>query len=140
MITPVDKKIKSYTLYSFIRFLVEEIILAIALNWLLPRLGVNIPLWLLIVLMGAWAIYSYLTSKLAAKAISRPVAVGTEALIGIKGITTKLLSPDGCVQVGTELWQAYSIAGDIETGTEVVITGVNRLTLLVKPSTDTSPE
>jgi membrane-bound ClpP family serine protease len=136
----VDKKIKAYTLYSFIRFLVEEVILAVALSWFLPRLGVNIPLWLLIVVMEAWAIYSYLTSKLAVKAINRPAVVGSEALVGIKGTTTTPLSPDGCVQVGTELWQAHSIAGDIETGTEVVITDVHRLTLFVKPSTDTSPE
>ena len=134
---PVDKKIKAYTLYSFIRFLVEEVILAVTLSWFLPRLGINIPLWLIIVLMEAWAIYSYLTSKLVAKVIDRPAAVGPEALLGVKGITTTLLSPDGCVRVGSELWQAHSMAGDIETGTEVVILGVDRLTLLVKPTTDT---
>ena len=137
---PVDKKIKAYTLYSFVRFLVEEVILAVTLSWFLPRFGINIPLWLLITLMEAWAIYSYLTSKLVAKAINRPTAVGPEALVGIKGITTTLLSPDGCVRVGSELWQAHSMAGDIETGAEVVITGIHRLTLFVKPSIDTGPE
>jgi membrane-bound ClpP family serine protease len=137
---PVDKKIKAYTLYSFVRFLVEEVILAVTLSFLLPRFGINIPLWLLIVFMEAWAFYSYLTSKLVAKAINRPAAVGTEALVGIKGTTTTLLSPDGCVRVGSELWQAHSMAGDIETGVEVIIVNINRLTLLVRPSVDTSPK
>jgi membrane-bound ClpP family serine protease len=136
----IDEKIKAYKLYSFIRFLIEEVILAVALSWFVPSLGINIPPWLLIVVMEVWAIYSYLTSKLAVKAINKPAVVGTEALVGIKGITTTLLSPDGWVRVGTELWQAHSTVGDIETGVEVVITGIHRLTLLVKPSTDTSLE
>jgi membrane-bound ClpP family serine protease len=136
----VNNKIKAYTLYSFVRFLVEEVILAVILCWFLPRFGINIPLWLLIVLMEVWAMYSYLTSKLAVKAINRPAVVGTEALVGIKGTTTTLLSPDGYVRVGAELWQAHSIAGDIETGVEVVITGIHRLTILVKPSIDISLE
>ncbi len=137
---PVDKKIRAYTLYSLVRFLVEEVILAVTLCWLLPRFGINIPLWLLIVLMEAWAVYSYLTSKLLAKVIDRPAAVGPEVLIGVKCTTTTPLSPDGYVRVGTELWRARSIAGDIETGAKVIIVNINRLTLLVRPSTDTFDE
>ena len=137
---PVDKKIKAYTLYSFVRFLVEEVILVVTLSWFLPRVGINIPLWLIIVLMEAWAAYSYLTSRLAAKVIGREVTVGAETLIGVKCTTTTPLLPDGYVRVGNELWQARSMAGDIETGAEVIIVNINRLTLIVKPSTDTFDE
>ena len=133
---PVDKKIKAYTLYSFVRFLVEEVILVVTLSWFLPGVGINIPLWLIIVLMEAWAAYSYLTSKLVAKVIDRPAAIGAETLIGIKCTTTTPLLPDGYVRIGTELWQARSIAEDIETGVEVVIVNINKLTLIVKPSND----
>ncbi len=63
---------------------------------------------------------------------------GTEAQIGIKCTTTTPLFPDDYVRVGTKLWQAHSIAGDIETRVEAVIVGISRLTLLVKLSTDTS--
>ena len=90
--------------------------------------------------MVAWAVYSCLTSRLVAKVIGRAAAVGPETLIGVKCTTTTPLLPDGYVRVGTELWQARSIAGDIETGFEVIIVNINRLTLLVRPSTDTFEE
>jgi membrane protein implicated in regulation of membrane protease activity len=138
MIMPVDKKKRAYTLYSLIRTLFDEAALAAVVLWLLPRFGINIPVWLLIVLMVAWAVYSYLTSRLVGKVIGRVAAVGSEALIGVKCITTTPLFTNGYVRVGTELWQARSMAGDIEIRAEVVIVGINRLTLLVKPSTDTS--
>ena len=132
-----DKKKRAYTLYSLVRTLFEEAVLAGVVLWLLPRFGINIPVWLLIVFMVVWAVYSYLTSRLVGKVIGRAAVVGPEALIGVKCTTTTPLFPDGYVRVDTELWQARSMAGDIEIGAEVVIVGINRLTLLVKPSTDT---
>ena len=137
---PVDKKKRAYTLYSLGRLLFDEAALVAVVLWLLPRFGINIPIWLIIVFMVSWAVYSYLTSSLVAKVIGGAAAVGPETLIGIKCTTTKPLLPDGYVRVGTELWQARSIAGDIETGTEVIIVNINRLTLLVRPSTDTFDE
>jgi len=137
---PVDKKKRTYTLYSLGRLLFDEAALVAVVLLLLPRFGINIPVWLLIVFMVAWAVYSCLTSSLVAKVIGRAAAVGTEALIGVKCTTTTPLLPDGYVRVGAELWQARSITGDIETGAEVIIVNINRLTLLVRPSTDTFDE
>ncbi len=90
--------------------------------------------------MVSWAVYSCVISSLVAKVIGRAAAVGPEILIGFKGTTTTPLLPDGHVRVGTELWRAYSIAGNIDVGAEVVIVGINRLTLLVRTSTDTLDE
>ncbi len=135
---PTDKKKRAYTIYSLVRTLFDEAALAALVLWLLPGVGINFPVWLLIVFMVAWAVYSYFTSRLVGKLIGRAAAVGPEALIGIKCITTTPLSPEGYVRVGTELWRACSMAEGIEIGTEVIIVGINRLTLLVKPSTDTS--
>lgn len=129
----MDKK-RAYTLYSLVRLLFDEAILAAIVLWLLPAFGIRIPVWLLIVLMVVWVLYSYLTSGLVGKVIGRAAAVGPEALIGVKGTTTTPLAANGYVRVGTELWQARSIAGDIESGVKVVIVGIDRLTLLVKPS------
>jgi membrane-bound ClpP family serine protease len=139
MIMPVDKK-RAYTLYSLVRLLFDEAALVAIAFWLVPRFGIYIPVWLLIVFMLAWAIYSCLTSRVVAKVVGRATAVGTEALIGVKCTATTPLLPDGYVRVGTELWQARSTAGDIETGAEVIIVNINRLTLLVRPSTDTFDE
>jgi len=133
-----DKKKRAYTIYSLVRTLFDEAALAALVLWLLPRFGISIPVWLVVVFMVAWAVYSYLTSRLVEKVIGRAVAVGAEALVGVKCTATTPLFPNGNVRVGTELWRAHSIAGDIETGAEAVIVGINKLTLLVKLSTDTS--
>ena len=130
-------KKRAYALYSLGRTLFEEAALAAVALWLLPGVGINFPLWLLILFMVAWAVYSCFTSRLVGKLIGRAAAVGPEALIGIKCTTTTRLFPDGYVRVGAELWRARSTAEDIEFGTEVVIVAINRLTLLVEPSTDT---
>ncbi len=135
---PVDRKKRAYKLYSLLRLVFEEVALAAVVTWLLPGFGINISIWLLIVFMVAWAVYSCFTSRLVEKVMGGSSAVGTEALIGVKCRTTMPLSPEGYVRVGTELWRACSMAGNIETGTEIVIVGINRLTLLVKRSTSTS--
>ena len=134
MIMPVDKKKRAYILYSLVRALFDEAALAAIVLWLLPRFGINIPVWLLIVFMVAWAVYSYLTSRLGEKVMGRPAAVGREALIGIKCTTATRLFPDGYVRVGAELWRARSTAEDIEFGTEVVIVDIKGLTVFVIPS------
>jgi membrane-bound ClpP family serine protease len=125
---------KTYTYYSVTMFLVEELILAFILSWFLPSFDINIPLWLVLILMEAWAAYSYLTSNLVTRVINKQVSVGREALIGVKGTTTTPLCPDGYARVGAELWRARSMSGDIDPGEEVLIVRVDRLTLLVKPS------
>ncbi len=131
-------KKRAYTLYSLVRLVSDEAALAAVVLWLLPGFGINISIWLLIVFMAAWAVYSCLTSMLVGKVVAKASAVGPEALFGVKCRTTTPLSPEGYVRVGTELWRACSMAGDVETGAELVIVGINRLTLLVRPSTDTS--
>ena len=138
MIMPADKKKRAYTLYSLVRLLFDEAVLAALVLWLLPRFGINISIWLLIVFMAAWAVYSCLTSMPVGRVIARASAVGPEAPIGVKCTTTTRLLPDGYVRVGTELWRARSVSGDIDIEAEVVIVGIKRLTLFVKPSTDTS--
>jgi membrane-bound ClpP family serine protease len=135
---PANKQKRAYTIYSLVRTLFEEAVLAAVVLWLLPSFGINIPVWLLIVFMLAWSVYSYFTSRLVGKVMGRAPAVGTETLIGIKCRTTTPLLPDGYVRVGTELWQAHSITGDIENGAEAVVVDIKGLTLLIKLSTGTS--
>ncbi len=137
---PTNRKKRGYKLYSLGRLVFDEAALVAVVLWLLPGFGIDISIWLLIVFMAAWAVYSCLTSMLVGKVIVRESAVGPETLIGVKCRTTTPLSPEGYVRVGTELWRACSMAGDVETGAELVIVGINRLTLLVKPSTGTSFE
>ena len=48
---------KRYLIYSLIITFLEEVALAIAVLWLLPRFGINIPLWALILMLVALGAY-----------------------------------------------------------------------------------
>ena len=58
---------------------------------------------------------------------------GAAGLIGSHGVVVERLAPEGWVRLGDQRWNAR---GDsvIEAGTEVEITGLDRLTLRVRPA------
>ena len=60
----------------------------------------------------------------------RRAVTGAEALIGRAAKVVTVCRPDGQVRVAGELWQARSALG-ADPGDEVVIRGVEGLTLLV---------
>jgi membrane-bound ClpP family serine protease len=127
---------RSFGLINLVTTAVEEAVLVLILLVILPRLGVNIPIQLVVLSVVVWAAWSYITYRLGARAIDKIPVVGAEALIGIMGRTTTPLSPIVYVKVGGELWQAHSIAGDIDSEVEVVIVELRGLTLLVTIASD----
>src|SRR4051812_40742134 len=60
----------------------------------------------------------------------RRVLTGAEAFVGRKAIAATPLRPAGQVRIGGELWSARSASG-AAPGDEVVVRGVDELTLLV---------
>jgi membrane protein implicated in regulation of membrane protease activity len=60
----------------------------------------------------------------------RRVATGTQALVGARARVVTPCRPVGQVRVAGELWAARSTAG-ADPGDEVVVRGVDGLTLLV---------
>jgi membrane-bound ClpP family serine protease len=133
-----SKKKQSFAIFCLATTIVEEVVLVAVLLWLLPHFNINIPLWLFILIVLAWAAWSYLTYRLGKNAIGRSPVVGSEAMVGTCCQTITRLCPSGYVQAGTELWRAYSIAGDIDAGVKVVIVGIKGLTLFVILSSDTA--
>ena len=67
------------------------------------------------------------------KAQRRPVQTGGEGLLGAHASVVTRLAPAGTVRVGRELWSAVS-ATHAEVGSEMEITGVDKLTLHVRPA------
>jgi len=124
---------KKYTIYSIITGLLEEVALIMVVLWLLPRFGITIPVWGLVLMMAGLGAYEYITYKLGKKALDKKPIISPD--IGSRGRATTPLTPKGYVRVSGELWKASSVGSAIAIGEEVVIVGVERLTLLV-----TSPE
>ena len=63
---------------------------------------------------------------------TRPTT-GKEAIIGERGLVTARIDRVGAVSVHGELWRARA-EEPIETGTEIVVVGVDGLTLTVRPA------
>ena len=63
----------------------------------------------------------------------RRATVGTETLVGRRGVAVRELWPTGQVKIGGEIWNARCDGG-CNPGTEVVVRSVEGLTLVVDPA------
>ncbi len=63
----------------------------------------------------------------------RKVTTGQQGLVGTRAVVVERIAPAGRVRVGGEMWNAVSDAA-VDAGREVVITGVDGLTLRVRPA------
>jgi len=122
---------KKYTIYSIVTTLLEEAALAATVIWLLPKFGINIPIWVLSLLMIAWGIYSYITYRLTKKVQGKEVPTPADIMIGRKGTAVTSLDPDGIVKLGGELWKASATDSPISAGDEIVVMSIRGLILSV---------
>jgi membrane protein implicated in regulation of membrane protease activity len=122
---------RKFTAYAIITDLLEEAALVAVILWLLPKFGINIPLWGLILSMIALGAYSYMTYRLGKKALDKKPMISPDT--GSKGRATTPLTPEGYVRVGAELWKASSTGSNIDKGEEIVIIGIEGMTLRVAP-------
>jgi membrane-bound serine protease (ClpP class) len=80
-----------------------------------------------------------LIGMLAVKAQFWKTQSGRDDLVGRTGVTATPLNPIGMVHVFGELWNASSDGGPIEMDQPVVVTRVDGIRLVVRPSTVESP-
>ena len=62
----------------------------------------------------------------------RRARVGAHTLIGQTGMVVRECRPDGQIKVQGELWKAHCAIG-VDAGAEVEVTGMEGLTLFVRP-------
>jgi membrane-bound serine protease (ClpP class) len=67
------------------------------------------------------------------RAQRRAVRTGWKGLVGARAVAVERLGPRGRVRVAGELWNAESETS-VEVGTDVIIVGVDRLMLRVRPA------
>jgi membrane-bound serine protease (ClpP class) len=123
-------KYRRYTVLSIVTTLLEEAALAAVVLWLLPRFGINIPLWGLILMVVALGVYAFVTYRLGMKALVKKPMISPH--IGSRGRTTTPISPRGYVRINGELWQASS-SSTIDAGEEIAVVGMEGMTLLISP-------
>jgi len=112
----------------------EEAALAVGVLWGLPKLGIHIPLWVLIIVMLAWGTYTVTTYRMGSRALRKKPVNGLTAMVGSEGKVVSPLVPGGLVRIKGELWRAKSESGRIDTGEKVTVVGQDRLKLIVRKS------
>lgn len=111
--------------------LLDEILIASIIIFVLWKLGVQIPFWVYILVGAAcagvyWLLYSIISDQ------RKESPVGCESIIGLKGRSITSLNPQGLVRVQGEIWQAVCKRGVVAEGAEVVIEDLQQLTLVVR--------
>ena len=128
-----DKPPLWYTVQAVLGWMIEEAILAAVVLWLLPIFNINIPLWGLAILMAGLAVHSSIMYRVGRPTFLIKPKVAAENIIGDEGKVTKRLAPEGYVKVKGVLWKATCEEAELEIGDEVVVTGIERLKLIVRP-------
>lgn len=126
-------EVRRYTVLAVVSSILEQGVLVAVVLWLLPRFGISIPLWALVVMMIALGLYGYVGYRLGRTALERKPMMASEAMLGSQCTVMTPLAPRGYVKVGSEMWRASSRGLVIEKGQEVVIVGMEELILLVVP-------
>jgi membrane-bound ClpP family serine protease len=116
---------------AIVTTILEEAAIAAVFLWGLPKLGVNLPVFVMVIVMVAWLSYAVFTYRMGSRALRRKPVSGLSDMVGSKGEVAKRLDPEGLVRIKGELWQAKSDGGDIDKGEEVTVVGQEGLKLVV---------
>jgi len=123
------RKLNPRILVAIVASLIDEIVLVVAVVWILPSLGIAVPLWLVIILAilflasGAWTLV----------VVRKRPNLGFENQLGVKALAVTRIGKKGLVRIGRENWAARTEGQEIEPGTRIVVVGQNALILMVLP-------
>lgn len=125
---------KVYTACTIITTLLTTAIVACVIQFLLPALGIDVPLWGFLLLMAAFSAYNFITYKAYKKIQDKEPLSPTQVMIGKKGQARTNLYPYGIIRVDGELWKARARC-NIDKEEIVIVQGIEGLTLFVtRPS------
>jgi membrane protein implicated in regulation of membrane protease activity len=117
---------------TIITNVIWEALIAAGFVWLFPKWGITIPLWGTVLIMIAFAVYAYALYRVGTRTLTKKAIPGSTNMIGVRGRVVKKLAPRGYVRIEGELWEAQAEEGELETGTDVEVTGQRGFKLVVK--------
>ena len=127
----MNKKMSGRLIIAIVSTVLEEAALAVGVLWGLPKLGIHIPLWILIIVMLAWGAYTIITYRMGSRALRRKPVHGLTAMLGSEGKVVSPLAPKGMVRIKGELWVAKSASGRMDTGEALTVVRQDELKLIV---------
>jgi len=122
---------------AIITNLLDEAVIVAAIIFGLPRLGIDIPLWGIILICTAFLAYAVIFYKIGSDVLKKKPLPGFSDMVGVEGRTGGQWNPHGFIRAASELWEARAEQGTIPPGTKVIVVSQNGLKLVVRPlSTD----
>jgi membrane-bound ClpP family serine protease len=112
--------------------ILEEAAIFVVGLWVLPKIGILIPLWGILLIMIGWVTYGTITYRAGTQALNQGHPTGLMNMVGIKGEVISPLNPEGMIKVKGELWKARAENGNLAAGEQIIVIGRERLTLVVK--------
>jgi membrane-bound ClpP family serine protease len=131
--TPPGTGLRARVAVSIIRGALEEVAIYAIWRWLLPRYDINLPLFVLILIMAAWGSFAVFRFVLVNRALRKPETPGLPSLVGSTARVLTPLNPQGTVRTRGETWTAVLAEGErAEVGEEVTVTDMDGLRLVVR--------
>lgn len=121
-------------IFAVVSSLVEWAVLLVILLWVLPHLGIKMPVAVTVALVVVLGIYNVVAYRIGSRALKRRPVVGLPDMVGTEGKAVGPLAPEGMVRIRGELWEAVSSDTRIEAGEEVVVVAQDGLKLTVRRS------
>jgi membrane-bound ClpP family serine protease len=112
--------------------LVYEAIIVAVIIWGLPRWGIHMPLYGLILICVAFAVYGVVSFLIGNRTLRRKPLPGLTSMVGIEGQVVSRLAPEGFVRIGGELWNARAENGSIDVGADVIVVRQSGLKVVVR--------
>ncbi len=119
-------------IWAILSTILEEAAFALIVIFLLPRWDIEFPLPLLVIILVIWSIVATTIYIAGTQALKRKPLKGLTSMVGLQGTVIKKLSPEGLIKIKGEIWQAYSLDGEIDEGEEVEVTEQHGLKLKVR--------
>ncbi|MFH1650773.1 MAG: NfeD family protein [Chloroflexota bacterium] len=112
----------------------EEVAIWAIWRWVLPELGINLPVVALVVVMSGWAVFGVTNFILISRVLRKQAVVGLPAMLGARGQVASVLVPEGLVRIKGELWTATAQEGHLTVGEEITVVEQEGLRLVVRRS------
>ena len=127
----MPKKINFRLLGVILLSLADEAIILAVIIIVLLQIGINLPLWVVIVSVLIFLAITFLIYR----SLQKTPQLGFENMVGLSGLAIENIGRKGTIRINGELWAAKAKDADIKIGTQILVveqTGL-KLTVIKKP-------
>jgi membrane-bound ClpP family serine protease len=125
------KKINFRLLGTILLSLIDEAIILIVIIIILSQIGIDIPLWAIIITVLIFIAITFVIYR----SLRKNPQLGFENMLGLSGLAIENIGRKGTVRIEGELWAAKAKDENIKVGTQILVveqTGL-KLTVVKKP-------